>query len=105
MYCGEERGQLVGGGDRIICSCTSGIVKGSPSQSGFNSSVAIRMASSETVSSSVSMRLSRLARTFCTKGLSCRDNRRACMSWSMSRQRPGVMVSIEAEGTVVDVQV
>jgi hypothetical protein len=61
-----KRGDLghdVGGGDRIICSCTSGNVNGSVSLSALKS-CDIRMASSETISSALSIKLSRLAITF-----------------------------------------
>uniref|UniRef100_A0A182USR2 Uncharacterized protein n=1 Tax=Anopheles merus TaxID=30066 RepID=A0A182USR2_ANOME len=57
------------------------------------------MASSDSVSSITSVTLSRLARTFWTKGLSLRDNRRRVTSSSSDFWNfPGDRLSIENEG-------
>lgn len=94
-----ERGQCMGGGERIMCSCTSGSVNGSESSSALKSSD-IRMASSDTISSMLSTKLSRLTSTFLIKGLSWRDKRSACISSSISLQRPGVRLNVDTDGDV-----
>lgn len=94
-----DRGHEVGGGDRIICSCTSGNVNGSS-----NSEVKswdIRLASSDTISSILSTKLSRDAITFCMYGLSCLETRSACISSSIFRHRPGVKLNVEMAGDVI----
>lgn len=58
-----DRGQLVGGGDRIMCSWTSGKVRGSSSSE--LKSCDIKLASSDTISSKLSTKLSLEAITFC----------------------------------------
>lgn len=103
--CGKlnklKRGDLgheVGGGDLIMCSCTSGNVNGSSNSE--LKSCDIKLASSDTISSMLSTRLSRLAITFCMYGLSWRDTRSACISSSMFLQRPGVRLNVESAGDV-----
>lgn len=104
--CGKlnklNRGDLghdVGGGDRIICACTSGSVNGSCSNSEVKS-CDINVALSETISSILSTKLSLDAITFCINGLSCLDILNACISSSIFLHRPGVKLSVDMAGDV-----